>query len=148
MNRNQKKWIALILASWAGMLDALSANCTANSPVPCGGDSGWNIKFCKLEWATVVVMIKGNKVPIPVPIPEVDVCKYEETPGSFDSCTGGTVLNNKCGNPQTVKCTAKRENTGPCCGVDPGNWVWDEKYNVQVTLWSGTACEPRSGGIR
>ncbi len=145
MTRNQKKWIGLILASWVGMMDALSANCTANSPVPCGGDSGTAVKFCKLEWTTVTVLIKGNKTLIPFPIPTVDVCSYEETPGSFDSCTGGSVLNNKCGNPQTVKCKAKRKNTGPCCGVDPGNWVWDANYDVKVTLWSGTACPAESG---
>jgi hypothetical protein len=145
MNSNHKKWIVIILASWVGMLDALSANCTANSPVPCGGGSSVAVKFCKLEWAVVKVMIQGKNVPVPIPIPEVDVCNYEETAGSFDSCTAGTVLNNKCGNPQTVKCTAKRKNTGPCCGVDPGNWVWDAKYDVKVTLWTGTACEPRSG---
>ena len=90
------------------------------------------------------MLIRGRWVPIPFPIPEVDFCRYEETAGSVDSCGQGTALNNKCGNSQTVKCTAKRKNTGPCCGVDPGNWVWDEKYDVNVTLWSGTACPGES----
>ncbi len=70
---------------------------------------------------------------------------YEEKPGLVDSCTPGTSLNQKCGNKQKVDCTAKRKNTGPCCGVEAGKWEWDSTYSVTATLWTGTACEPRSG---
>ena len=145
MNRNQKKWIALILASWAGVMDALPANCTKNMPKKCGGnDKGTAIKYCKLEWVDVPVPVGEGAWDIPVPLPDMDFCKYIEKEGFVDSCAQGTALNNKCGKLQTVECTATRENTGPCCGLEPGKWKWDSNYNVKVTLWSGTACPAES----
>lgn len=143
MNRNHGKWISLITASWLAMPDALPANCSANSPVSCGGGTGTTVKYCRIEYVPVPINKKGANIPIPLPI--ADFCAYEEKPGLVDSCTPGTSVNQKCGNKQKVDCTAKRKNTGPCCGVEAGKWEWDSTYSVTATLWTGTACEPRSG---
>lgn len=120
MNKNNRNWITLVLASWAAMIDAFPANCTANRPVKCGGGTGTSLRYCKMEYVAIPIPINGKPTPFPIPLPTTDFCSYKETAGIVDSCAEGTGLNQTCGNTQKVNCTATRENTGPCCGAEPG----------------------------